>query len=192
MDLLERERETYRQMWAVDEYAQHSPGEHYLPIFLDMIGVTRCEDDASVLDAGCGSGQGGVALSRLGFNVLLCDVTPDGLVSDAMALPYVDACLWHDLRVWGPFDYVYCCDVLEHIPTAFTMLVVRRLLDVAAHGVFLSISFQPDVMGHWVGTPLHQTVMPFTWWRDALSAVGEVIEARDLLNAGVFFVRRRD
>jgi hypothetical protein len=103
----------------------------------------------------------------------------------------VPGCLWHDLRglTVGPFEWVYCTDVLEHIPTAFTMLVVSRLLEVAEEGVFLSVSFVPDQMGVWIGETLHETVQPFTWWRDALNEVGEVVEARDLLGKGAFLVK---
>lgn len=198
--LVEQEREKYQAAWAIDGYAAHSPGERCLPIFLDMIGDLK-GFVPSVLDAGCGSGKGALALKAQGFDVVMCDLTPDGLVEEAKALPFVSACLWDDLqrrlirrsweRVDMKFDYVYCCDVLEHIPTPFTMLVISRLLEVARHGVFLSISTVPDHFGAFVGEALHQTVQPFVAWRDQIAALGTVVEARDLITSACFLVRPR-
>jgi hypothetical protein len=107
--------------------------------------------------------------------------------------------LWHDLwpiaRATGHpnrtrFDYVYCTDVLEHIPPQFTMLVIDQLLRVAHKGLFLNVSLVPDSFGMWVGEPLHQTVEGFVWWRDSLRELGTVVEARDLIQSAVFLVTR--
>lgn len=189
MDLITQERDKYADVWTLEAYGTHSPGERNLPVFLSMVGPTG----STVLDAGCGSGKGALALSDRGFDVECCDFTVDGLVEAAKRFPFHQVCLWNDVRLalGTKFDYVYCCDVLEHIPVALTMLVVSRLLDVCTRGAFFTISFQPDVMGYWVGRPLHETVMPFIWWRDQLAAVGELVEARDMLTNGAFFVRPR-
>lgn len=189
MNIVDVERGKYEDMWGVDAYAEHSPGEMFLPLFLNMIGAVR---RSTIIDAGCGSGKGALALQNAGFVVRCCDLTNTGLIPEARTFPFSTACLWDDLvRVVGFADWVYCCDVLEHIPTEFTMLVIARLLAVARKGVFLSISFAPDVMGAWIGKPLHQTVQHFVWWRDNLNTIGELVEARDLLNAGVFLVKPR-
>lgn len=188
MNIVDVERVKYEDMWSVEAYASHSPGEMFLPLFLDMIGSSR----SSIIDAGCGSGKGALALHGAGFNVRCCDLTDAGLMPEARTFPFNKVCLWDDLvPTVGFVDWVYCCDVLEHIPTEFTMLVISRLLDIARKGVFLSISFAPDVMGAWIGKPLHQTVQSFMWWRDNLNAIGELVEARDLLNSGVFLVKPR-
>jgi SAM-dependent methyltransferase len=183
--LIDQERAKYEQMWAVEEYAVNSPGEQYLPIFLDM---AKPRSGATVLDAGCGSGRGAIALGKAGFDVSGCDLTRVDFWPDE--IPFTEACLWHELAPKIPtVDWVYCCDVLEHIPTAFTMLVIARLLSVAREGVFFSISTVPDIHGAWIGTALHQTVQPFVWWRDAIRELGTLVEARDLLIAGCYLVR---
>lgn len=198
--LLDRERETYTDVWhAVDQYGELSPGANYVPLFLDMAGLPTDRQFAgqarTVLDAGCGSGKGAQALVGAGFSVTMADVTaaglPDGL---PRLIPFHQVCLWEDL--WGrvglrpgwKFDYVYCCDVLEHVPLPLTMLVVARLLAVAKTGVFLSVCLQRDVSGLWVGKPLHQSVQSFVEWRDQLSAVGRMQECRDLLHTGLYYV----
>jgi predicted TPR repeat methyltransferase len=190
-DLLHAERAKYEDAWALPAYAAHAPGERYLPIFLSMV---NAEPRARVLDAGCGSGKGAAALLAAGFDVEMCDFTADGIVPEARGISMFETCLWDEFpRFYRecPYDYVYCTDVLEHVPQQLTMLVVARLLAVARCGLFLTVSTTPDQFGVWVGKQLHETVQPFTWWRDSLAAVGVVDEARDLLNAAAFLVRRK-
>lgn len=190
MSITQTERETYENAWALPAYAEHSPGEQWLPLFLSM---TQTHMRTSVLDAGCGAGKGALALKAAEFDrVTLCDLTDTGLLPEAKALPFYQRPLWDDVRkAVGPHDWVYCCDVLEHIPPPFTMLVVSRLLEVARRGVFLSISLMPDSFGAWVGKPLHQSVQTFVQWREQLATLGELVEARDLLHTGVYLVRPR-
>ena len=193
MSLQQEERETYATMWSgVADYATTAPGERYLPLFLQVAGDRR----GTVLDAGTGSGKGAVALAGAGFTPTLCDLTDEGLTEEAKQFRFVNACLWNDLRAVAPvfsrkWDWVYCTDVLEHIPPQFTMLVISRLLEVAKKGVFLTVSVEPDVFGLWIGRPLHQTVQPYEWWKASLTELGEVVDARDLLNAAMFVVRPR-
>lgn len=183
-----QEAETYQDIWALEAYHQHSPGESYVETFCAMAPRAVV---GSVLDAGCGAGKGALALRQAGCRVFCADLV-DVRQGEALALPFTAVCLWDDLRVaiGRQVDWVYCCDVLEHIPTPFTMLVVHQLLQVARRGVFLSISLQPDVFGAWVGKPLHQTVQSFTAWRDQLAELGTVTEARDLLSTGLYLVTR--
>lgn len=189
MSITRSERETYEAiLGTVDEYRQHSPGLAFLPVFRTWMTDRR---PVTVLDAGCCTGKLGAALTVDGCKVTLCDLTRDGLVDAAVRLPFRECSLWRDIKgTVGEFDYVFCCDVLEHIPPEFTMLVVQRLLDAARVGVILSISLVPDQFGVWVGKPLHQTVQPFTWWRDRLREIGRLFEARDLFDTGLYFAGR--
>jgi hypothetical protein len=166
MTICAHETDLYEQMWAIAPYADHSPGERFLPVFLDLVGDAR----GTVLDAG--------------------DLSAAGVVPAASAFPFIETPLWGDLRarVGAARDWVYCCDVLEHIPTAFTMLAAARMIEVCRRGAFFSICLQPDVFGSWVGQPLHQTVQSFTWWRDALGELGRVTDCRDLAATGLYFV----
>jgi SAM-dependent methyltransferase len=192
MTLQQTETDLYAGVWgSLEHYGTVAPGVRYLPAFLDCVGASR----GHVLDAGTGSGKGALALAAVGFRVTCCDLTDSGLVDDARALPFHVACLWGDLRglapLWRTFDYVYCTDVLEHIPPQFTMLAISQMLRVAKRGLFLSVSLVPDQFGVWAGRPLHQTVEPFVWWRDSLGELGDVVDARDLHDNACFFVRAR-
>jgi SAM-dependent methyltransferase len=194
VSLTQHERETYESIWAMNAYREaSSPGQMFVQMFMEMA-KPRSSDSvmgaASILDAGCGGGKGAISLAEQGFDVSMCDLTNAGLDAEAMRFPFVQIPLWEKLTPHVGFkDYVYCCDVLEHIPPQFTMLVVSRLLEVARKGVFLSISLMPDHFGVWVGRPLHLSVQTFPQWRDQLNTIGKVVECRDLLNTGVYFVK---
>ena len=181
-----KERELYSSVWAsIDCYGDRSPGEAYVPMFLQMIGPDR----GKVLDAGCGCGKGALALKAAGFDVTMCDLTNEGLVPEARSIPFHEAVLWRRPLFTAWFDYAYCCDVLEHVPTQFTMLTVEQLL-WTAHRVFIAVSNVQDLNGAWVGQPLHQTVQPFTWWRDSFREIAKVVDARDLHETSAFLLER--
>lgn len=188
------ERATYADVWGLPGYADHSPGEGLVSMFCDMAGIRSDQPfKGCLLDAGCGSGKGALALAAAGFSVTACDLV-DGRIEAAKALtiPFRVACLWSDLRATlHTFEYVYCCDVLEHVPPEFTMLVIARLLECARRGVFLHIAHEPDGYGAFVGRPLHQTVQPFVWWRDRIKELGTLVECRDLIGSGAYYVRPR-
>lgn len=188
-DLILRERDKYDEVWAsISAYGHHSPGASLVSVFESM---RRDAGPVTILDAGCGSGKGALALTSAGHVVTCADTTAAGLVDEALGLPFVAVNLWDDLTSLGRFHYVYCCDVLEHIPPTFTMLVVARLLAIAERGLFLNIALQPDHFGAWIGSPLHLTLQSFTDWRDQLNAVGRLVEARDLLTNGAYLVEAR-
>ena len=192
--LLADERALYDEAWAVDGYDTFSPGEHYLPIFLDVLAAAgQVPGTMTVLDAGCGSGKGSLALAAHFATVRGFDITDSGLSDEArQRIPFTEGSLWGDVKaaLGDRVDWVYCTDVMEHVPEAMTMLVIHRLLTTAREGLFLSISLVPDQFGAMVGRPLHQTVRDFNWWKRMLAEVGSVAEARDLLNAGIFVVTR--
>jgi 2-polyprenyl-3-methyl-5-hydroxy-6-metoxy-1,4-benzoquinol methylase len=170
----------YRAMWGVPEYADNSPGKLMAPIFMEVSGARAGE---RVWDIGCGDGQGGRELQTFGLIVSGMD-----LVDANPGYSMVEQPIWTPLP--SVADYSFCCDVLEHVPREFTMLAVRNVVDACSIGAFFSISTVPDMMGRLIKETLHLTVERYVWWRDHLKEFGEIVEARDLLNCGVFYVRR--
>ena len=176
----ELESAKYSSIWSVSRYHDFSPGEQYAPIF-----AAQFEPDKSVtiIDAGCGAGAGGRALKDLGYtNVTFLD-----LVSVTKEAPFVQTALWDN---WGTplSDWVFCCDVLEHIPTEYVGLVLHRIRIQCAQA-FLSIGLTDDAFGKVIRDELHLTVKPFDWWRDFLKEFGEVEDARDLGVTGMYHVK---
>lgn len=206
--ITERETEKYDTLHCVaPAYVTNSPGELFLKKFLAMSGAIG----GTVLDAGTCSGKGALALKGAGFDVAACDLTDSGLVPEfrASCIYYTNRSICDslaqvaylaracDLRgARSPFngqtfDYVYGCDVLEHIPPAQTMLAIRQLLDVSTKGVFLSISLRHDMFGVAIGRPLHHTVRDFAWWRHFIDGVGHIKECIPIGTVGLFFVEPR-
>ncbi len=189
MSISQTERETYRDMFAVDQYRESgSPGVWCAPIFASI-----APPDSIVLDVGCGLGVGGAELEKLGYRVRYSDLSQP---EELKGKPFVEACLWsrddvRQIRQLGRIEYTYCCDVLEHIPTPFVMLSVQNLLQLATKGCFFSIATVPDQYGVWVGKTLHQTVQRFEQWRDQLAEVGVVKDARDLGSVALFYVEAK-
>lgn len=181
MSIGAQEQAKYEEIWQIPAYGDTSPGERYASKFEEL-----CEPwpGASVVDLGCGRGDGGRRLEEsLELEVSFVDLVkaegaPGELIQQALWVPLP--------RRW---NFGYCCDVMEHLPEQFTMLAARNMLDACQHGVFFSIAFFQDSFGSYIHKPLHLTVKPFTWWRDSLREIGEVVEARDLLGEGVFYVR---
>jgi len=185
MNLVERETDRYEELiGGMPEYLEHSPGERWADLFLEMTGA---QPGDTVLDAGCCSAKGALALEERGLKPSLQDITDVGVVPEAKHLFFTKRPLWADIA--GQFDWVYCCDVMEHIPVEFTMLTLSRLLQRAKKGAFFTISLTQDQFGMFIGQPLHLTVQPYVWWRDRLKDVGELVEGRDFLGMGVYHAR---
>jgi len=187
---LEHERDKYTQMWDWGAYHKNSPGERHVKsgIFGEM-----CDPVAgkSCIDLGCGTGRGGAMLAeKHGLKVTYLDMV-DARDLGLRAEPFFEQSLWHELPSRSPqWQYGFNSDVMEHIPTEYTMLVVRNILKVCRN-TFFAISFRDDPWGRLVGQNLHITVRPFLWWYEHLNDIGLVMSARDLLGEGVFHVRSR-
>ena len=179
-----REAAKYGAVWQFPAYHQSSPGAGFADIFM---GVTQARRGQSVVDVGAGAGAGSKALRDRGLEVTGFDLTAEAWDQDC-GIPLLTGTVWNGIP--GAYQYAYCCDMMEHLPTEFVALTVVSILR-AAPAAFLSISFNPDEFGPaLLGKSLHLTVRPFLWWRDMLREVCQVEEARDLMGDGIFYVRR--
>ena len=173
-------------MWQVPAYGQNSPGELYASLFGSVVSPVAGH---MLIDFGCGKGVGGQTLYNMyGLNITYLDIVK----VEGCPEPHIQQSLWAHIKFIGKkhWDYGYCVDVMEHLPKEFTMLAVRNMLNVCKKGVFFIISFLPDTCGPMhLGTPLHLTTEDFTWWRDRFMEVGTLIDGRDLLSHGVYYVK---
>lgn len=180
----ERERAKYSRIWEFPTYSDVSPGLEWVKKFWEIAKPNKGE---TIIDVGAGGGAASRELSDRGLRVLAFDITNAAWKHDD--IPLTIGSVWHGLRTDVLFDYAYCCDMLEHIPTEFVGLTISNILSAAAR-CFFSVGFTPDVHGRLIGEPLHLTVRPFTWWRETFRELGHVDDARDMLGQGIFYVHR--
>jgi 2-polyprenyl-3-methyl-5-hydroxy-6-metoxy-1,4-benzoquinol methylase len=152
MSLEQTEREKYERIWSHQDYHANSPGERLVPYFLKNV---PARPGQLIIDLGCGTGRAGAALSAAGFNVWLYD----HVNATHVKLPFLLGNLWK-IPVAFNFDWFYCCDVMEHIPTEKVDHVLDNCAKIAKGG-FFQIALFPD---EWYGETLHLTVMPQDWW----------------------------
>lgn len=172
------ERAKYAKLWEDPRYRAVSPGEHWATQFLE---VARPERHADIIDFGCGTGRGALALALFGsLKVTMLDFT-----SNCLDPEVAQACETQPTRInfklqdlTKPISvnaaYGYCSDVMEHIPTEDVPKVLRNILG-SANKVFFGISTVDDHMGAIIGETLHLTVKPMVWWLEQLKAAGATI-----------------
>lgn len=183
--LAQEEREKYQKAWDHDAYRNYAPGEkiavHY---------VMQCRPKKGrLIDFGTGTGRGALLLYKLGFDVTMVDIASnclDAEVQEQIGNRLVIANLWDQLDL-PKADEGYCTDVMEHIPPERVEAVIQNTLKMCKR-VFFHICLREDHFGKELGEHLHLTVRSFTWWRDLLAKHGKIIDGRDLIDNGWFYV----
>ena len=188
MNIIETERAKYSELWSdVPDYRKYSPGMENVSRFMDIV---KPEPDSTLIDIGCGTGGAGLEFQRLGLSVRWLDITDAGLGDDIPCSRFIQKSLWSNWNDWKyGYDYGFCCDVMEHIPQEYTMLVIDRIISHCRVSWF-QIALIPDSFGAVIGQPLHLTVKPFQWWLERLRGAGNVVDARDLAETALFVVEK--
>lgn len=183
--LTEKERERYETIWSVPEYRETSPGERSASI-LGMVDTPKPGE--TLIDFGCGKGAGGQKLAQMyGLQITYLDLVKVEGCPD----PHIQQSLWNPIPLpkgGKKWNYGFCCDVMEHFPPEFTMLAARNMLDVCERVLFIPSFISDDQGPKHTGDPLHLTVEGFIWWRDRFQELGTLLDGRDLLGRGVYYV----
>ena len=180
------EQEKYQQMWQIDGYRQVSPGEEVAELFVKVV---KPEPNARIGDFGCGTGRGGLAISKLiDCDMTMIDFTTNSRDPEAQGFRFIQADLTQPIPAM--VRHGYCCDVMEHIAPQDVDVVIENILS-ACKDCFFQISTIPDSMGAEIGQQLHLTVEPHAWWKEKLANYGEILweEERDI--ASLFHVRSK-
>ena len=165
-EVVAKERNKYERMWRHPAYSGYSPGEAALPQF------TLPRPGDSLLDAGCGTGRAGLRFAQRGVNVTLLDLTLMGLdhgeinaarLRSALHLETLESPI-HELYRATLFDWIYCVDVLEHIPPSLLPRTLDALASITRKGGYLQVACFDDACGRLINETLHMTVRRPEWW----------------------------
>lgn len=180
------EQEKYEQMWAIDGYRQVSPGELVAQTFVDVV---KPEPNSRIGDFGCGTGRGGLAISKLiDCDITMIDFTENSRDPEAQQFRFIKADLTNPIPAM--VRHGYCCDVMEHIAPEDVDEVLSNVLS-ACQDCFFQISTIPDSMGAEIGQQLHLTVEPHAWWKEKLAKHGEILWDKEEEIASLFYVRSK-
>ncbi len=189
MTIVDTEQKKYAELWHdVPEYRDYSPGQENVSRFMDIIHPAEGE---LLIDIGCGTGVAGLDFVRHGLIVCWLDITDAGLLPEVPRNRFIQEPIWSQWNDWKyGHDYGFCCDVMEHVPTEYTMLALDRIIS-SCHMSWFQIALVPDQFGVAIGQPLHLTVQPFNWWLERIRTLGAIMIARDLCGQALFVVQKR-
>src|SRR6266478_2401421 len=108
MNMIDVERAKYTEIWRdVPAYRAYSPGMENVSRFMRVMNPER---GSTLIDIGCGTGEAGLELERLGLDVHWIDITDAGLHPDISRSKFIQATLWENWRGRYWYDYGFCCD----------------------------------------------------------------------------------
>lgn len=173
-DQLEHEQKKYEQLWKLDRYRLGSPG---LDRCRRAIEIMEIQSGSSLIDIGCGAGKASAVFMSKGIDVAGIDIAYNCLDHDVI-MPLKVGCLWSSsfMSSIDLYEYGFCCDVMEHIPTNRVDKVFELISLIVDKSIFFNISLTPDSCGKLIGELLHLTVKPKEWWRNMLEKRFDVKE----------------
>lgn len=174
MNLHEIELSKYNRIWDRQEYRQWSPGENAIDNFL-----RNCpwKPGDSLVDLGCGTGRAGAALATHGLNVVLLDFCVKAI--EVRDLPVIRHNIWELYNTGLQWDWVYCVDVLEHIPEEMVEDTLKGIAHTTRKGGYLQIALFEEGCGRLINERLHMTVKSYDWWYNKIISHVNIIGSED-------------
>lgn len=182
------EKSKYEKMWEHDLYRQRSPGALLSPFFFYHF-QQRIKPGDSIIDFGCGTAAASMTFFDMGLFVTLVDIANNCLSVKSQKLLreknkrflFVEAPLW-DLPPEVPVsDWIYCIDVLEHLPEDRVKASLEAMAKKTKKGGALQIFLEEESMGELIGETLHLTLRPLNWWLDLISAFWVIENVQEIL-----------
>lgn len=180
-NLEHKERTKYERMWSeVPSYRITSPGYLCANIFFDHF-KNRIKPSDSITDFGCGPGLTNLVFLDYQLRIELCDIAENCLEDKIEALTllmpdkvrFTRSCLWSLPDSIKPTDWIYCTDVLEHIPPEKIDTCLKEMAKRTLKGGSLQIVTKDDNFGEAIGDTLHLTIKPKEWWLEKSPNIGK-------------------
>jgi 2-polyprenyl-3-methyl-5-hydroxy-6-metoxy-1,4-benzoquinol methylase len=165
----EFQRLKYDNQWKKDRYAKFSPGLRSIGRLLEWVRIyEKCvSEENPILFAGSGSGHDAIVFHSIGLPIRLFDISANALRYPELEALITIGTLWYMPREWtGKFSFVWCADVLEHIPPSRVDESLHELRRVTKGFAMLQISLNDSEIEEHTGEPLHLTIRPQEWWRE--------------------------
>jgi SAM-dependent methyltransferase len=199
-DVALEEKRKYDLLWTkVPGYRDVSPGQDLAPLFLALV-KKELDGGQTLIDFGCGTGRAAKEFLIHDLRVQLVDISPECLDQEIQFLLHVDerlqfheACLWDLPKEIKSAPWLFCCDVLEHIPENRIDAVLKNMaLRMENKGLF-SICMKEEHCRGQLEFPLHLTVRPLEWWHEQLGNHFEILAEKSIEEGlyGVYFVGKK-
>lgn len=188
------EKAKYDLLWSkYPSYRDCSPGEIFAPLFLQFF-KEELRKGETLIDFGSGTGRSINPFISSGLNVIMVDFSPHALDEEIRHFihlcpdraSFVEACLWDLPDSLKPSDWIYCCDVLEHIPEQQIEAVLRGMAARMKKGGYFTICLQEDLSGKQLSLSLHLTVKDKEWWKRKLSCHFTILKEEPILE-GLYY-----
>ena len=158
----------YKKAWDIPKYREDSAGERYAKTVIAELGMKK---GSTVLDLGCGTGKASKIMCKKGLDVHGIDIADNSLneeMKEMRSFKFTQQCLWK-LDEVAPADYIYCANVMEHIPENLVHAALFQIDRNMTKSGFFSISTSVDSFGpEHLSQQMHLTVRDGRWWADQL------------------------
>jgi len=160
-------------MWTLPQYRVTSPALKIKEIFKRAF-KPQIKDGDRLIDFGCGSGAITPFFLNLGLSVDLIDIANNCLNKEIEALchitatRFVQASLWNLPDELAPSEWIFCTDVLEHLPESKVALALSEMAKRTLKGGLLQIYLEDEPFGALIEESLHLSVKPHEFWVDLI------------------------
>ena len=186
-----QEKRKYEKVWGNEQYRVTSPGNSSVADFLSFIKSRKLPSD-SLIDFGCGTAIAAIPFLEAGFKVSLVDIAENCLNDNIRALTFLSpelitfflAPLWELPSSLEKSDWIYCIDVLEHLPPERVDKSLREMAKKTKKGGALQVFLLDEEMGRKIGEKLHLTIRPLDWWLEKISCYWHIEEVYSII-AGI-------
>lgn len=188
------EKTKYDVIWReYPNYRDCSPGEMFAPLFFDGF-KNELRAGQTIIDFGCGTARVAKEFLSKGLNVTLVDISPYCLDEEirhmltllSNQIHFQQGCLWQLPEQLKSAYWIYCCDVLEHIPEDQIDRCLEEISKRMRFGGYFSICLKEDLTGKKIGEQLHLTIKSKQWWEKTLSKYFNIV-GEDAFADDVYF-----